>query len=416
MEERFSQNHVHKSTLISPKIKNLTQSYLENKNFDTNQFWREISQVQIPIIEAIEGDPDNFWVTFLVKNPQKNARMAIWSLNFGFSLKKLTFEHLFDTDIHYKCFKLPGTLRTTYNIINHPENPIEQNNPLIPDDVRENIGLYRFSYGVDPLNPHEYFHYGSILELPNAPSQQYCITREQVSNGKISKFYLKSAILNKKKQFWVYAPNVSDENLKDIAFICAFDGHSYQNEIPTPIILDNLIFEHKIPPTFALFLDNWGDREIDLPCNQKYAEYVAKELIPWIQSEFHFKINPQKSIIIGSSLGGLAACYFGLVNSDVFKNVIVQSGSFYNRHRLKSERPSDIDTWLIEQYRDHPYLGIQFYIENGNAENVGCSRHFRDVLIAKGYHVDYHEYEGGHESIRWRGTLVEGIISLIGMK
>jgi enterochelin esterase-like enzyme len=36
------------------------------------------------------------------------------------------------------------------------------------------------------------------------------------------------------------------------------------------------------------------------------------------------------------------------------------------------------------------------------------------VLRAKGYHVRYEEYNGGHDYLRWRGTLADGLISLLG--
>jgi enterochelin esterase family protein len=37
----------------------------------------------------------------------------------------------------------------------------------------------------------------------------------------------------------------------------------------------------------------------------------------------------------------------------------------------------------------------------------------RDALRAKGYWVDYQEFNGGHECLNWRGTLAEGLIALL---
>jgi enterochelin esterase family protein len=69
-------------------------------------------------------------------------------------------------------------------------------------------------------------------------------------------------------------------------------------------------------------------------------------------------------------------------------------------------------------------LPINFYLEVGLLETAAIpsrdpsmltsSRHLRDVLIAKGYRVDYHEHFSGHEHVAWRATFREGLIELMG--
>jgi enterochelin esterase-like enzyme len=41
------------------------------------------------------------------------------------------------------------------------------------------------------------------------------------------------------------------------------------------------------------------------------------------------------------------------------------------------------------------------------------TRHLRDVLLAKGYAVQYVQYPGGHDALSWRGLLPEALIALI---
>lgn len=55
-------------------------------------------------------------------------------------------------------------------------------------------------------------------------------------------------------------------------------------------------------------------------------------------------------------------------------------------------------------------LGWGFSGENQVAQN----RHVRDLLIAKGYDVSYHEYSGAHDFATWRGSLADGLIALAG--
>ncbi|MHA1727444.1 MAG: hypothetical protein ACTSWY_01775 [Promethearchaeota archaeon] len=69
-------------------------------------------------------------------------------------------------------------------------------------------------------------------------------------------------------------------------------------------------------------------------------------------------------------------------------------------------------------------LPLDFYIEiglyeekeslHGTPSHFFSNRHFRDVLLSKGYSVKYVEYVGGHNFICWRGSLSDGLIYLIG--
>jgi enterochelin esterase family protein len=37
-------------------------------------------------------------------------------------------------------------------------------------------------------------------------------------------------------------------------------------------------------------------------------------------------------------------------------------------------------------------------------------------LLLKGYDVDYHELNGAHQYVQWRGALADGLISLLGTR
>jgi enterochelin esterase family protein len=119
------------------------------------------------------------------------------------------------------------------------------------------------------------------------------------------------------------------------------------------------------------------------------------------------------------SYGGLAAAFVGLRASETFGNVLSQSGSFW----WDKDPEEDIQQeWIIQQFIKSPRLPLRFYLEVGLKEDwgwismVGCNRHFRDVLVLKGYEVHYSEFNGYHHNVSHRGSLADGLLRLIGTR
>ncbi len=53
---------------------------------------------------------------------------------------------------------------------------------------------------------------------------------------------------------------------------------------------------------------------------------------------------------------------------------------------------------------------------DAGASMLGTKRALRDILQIKRYEVDYREFNGGHSYVNWRGSLSDGLISLLGIK
>lgn len=75
---------------------------------------------------------------------------------------------------------------------------------------------------------------------------------------------------------------------------------------------------------------------------------------------------------------------------------------------------------LVEEFKTRKRVPIRFYIEVGiydmGAAMLGSNRELRDVLQLKGYDLDYREFAGGHNTVNWRGSLSDGLISVLGRK
>src|SRR5208283_5151235 len=187
----------------------------------------------------------------------------------------------------------------------------------------------------------------------------------------------------------------------------------------------------RIPPTVAVLIANPSQesRNRELPPNPDFAEFLAKELIPWVHARYNVTNLPSRTVVAGSSYGGIAATYAGLRHPEIFGNVLCQSGSFWwapdhtvDEAKESIESGTSTETgWLAKQFLSSPRLPVKFYMDAGTFEfdNGGTggsilepSRHMRDVLIALGYEVHYQQFVGRHDYLSWRGTFADGLISL----
>jgi enterochelin esterase family protein len=204
--------------------------------------------------------------------------------------------------------------------------------------------------------------------------------------------------------------------------ILAFDGGMYLGAMPLPTILDSLTAARRTPPTVAILFDNGGTTRLDdLANHDRFATFVADELIPWARAQWTVTRDPSRTIITGSSAGGLAAAYIAFKRPDLFGNVLSQSGAFWRGNEGANDAPFE---WVTAQYQSAPKRDIRFVLEVGALETTGAmggaapslvaaNRKLRDALVAKQYRVEYFEVPGGqHSPETWGVRLPFGIVAL----
>jgi enterochelin esterase family protein len=154
---------------------------------------------------------------------------------------------------------------------------------------------------------------GSFFELPNAPAQPYNTEQPDTSKGTLTRLKIKSAILNEEHDYGVYTPAGFNPKASPYSLLVLFDGedsgNGADNPLPTPVILDNLIAQKKIPPTVLLLVNfvsqPWRSR--DLACSQPFSDFLAKELLGEVQRNYNISNDAARIIVGGKSFGGLAA-------------------------------------------------------------------------------------------------------------
>lgn len=405
-------------TLESPQISSLQQALASGDAGALDAFWNEVTRHGTPLIEPIEGDEAYHLVTFLWRGKEDTRNVVVFAGPAGWDHPEdHQMTRLFETDLWYKTYRVRADLRTVYL--------------LSPNDPLTKLGDGNADFGTrlvpDPLNPHQFVYRKddeipddrdvivSMLELPDAPAQPWIMPRPGGAQGQVEMYRLRSHILDNERRVWVYTPPGYTTNHEPYDLLLLFDGLAYIDLIPTPTILDNLINEGKLPPLVALLPDslNQETRNRELPCHQPFVEFLTQELVPWVHEHYHVTRDPARSTVAGSSYGGLAAAFVGLRASEHFGNVLSQSGSFWWDRDSEDDIPQE---WLIQQFIAGPRLPLRFYLEVGLKEKfdmIPCNRHFRDILVLKGYEVTYTEFGGGHDYVCWRGSLADGLLALL---
>jgi enterochelin esterase-like enzyme len=410
----------------SPRIDALRKQ-VASGNSDTNAFWKQVTAEGTPLVESIEKDRQHQLVTFLWRGTSETRNVfPVGSFKIG-GLYPLdyVFHQIPLTDVWYLTVRLPTGARFTY--------ALSENDPLVFNGFQPE--RYATTQ-VDPLNPHRWgctpdatrYDCQSMAELRGAVPQPWIVKNSSVVTGTIEKQNLHSEILKNEHDLSVYLPAGYRPNASPYNLVVIFDESAYLTRVPTPVILDNLIAASKIPPTVAVLIANPSQesRNEELTPNPKFADFLAKELVPWIHAHYNVTDDPGKTVVAGSSLGGLAAVYAGYEHPEIFSNVLCQSGSFWwapNHSGAIADGVTTETGWMAKQFNAGPKLPLRFYLDAGafefdsNGTGGGIletSRDMRDVLLARGYEVRYQQFVGGHDYLSWRGTLADGLMDLIG--
>ena len=399
-----------KVRLLSPRLNQLRQTITKGQS--TDKFWQQVIAQGTPMVEV--QDENNSIVTFLWRGAKNNVRL------FGAPYdghKELT--RLENSDVWYTSYIMPNTSRISYQLA--PDVP-----QLPGTKQQQKVAVLATAqqdpYNKSPLLPYENadkYQSRSILVLSKAPEQKWQASYAK-QKGSIKNYRFSSKLLNNTRDISIYTPANYNVDDKEQALLFVFDGNAYQTKVPTPQILDNLIAAKKIPPTIAVFIDNpsRSARSNELPPNTRFADFIAKELLPFVKGKTDSRSSSYNTILTGSSYGGLASSYVAFQYPELFGTVLSQSASFWWSPKKPSGEREEAQ-WLTREYAKAKVKPIRFYFSAGIFESgympvdiLESNRHFRDILMAKGYRYVYQEVAGGHNYVNWRGGLAQGLIAL----
>lgn len=192
-------------------------------------------------------------------------------------------------------------------------------------------------------------------------------------------------------------------------FIVAQDGRGYTNRLP--VVLDNLIAEHRVPVMVAVMINNGGgdgkgsERGLEYDTvSGKYAEFVETEVLPEVERNCHVKLtkDPNERATMGGSSGAACAFTMAWFHPDLYRRVLSYSGTFvnqqspfnpasphgaweYHEHLIPQNDAKPLRVWLEVGEHDNGYNRDEASLHNWVMANQRMSA----VLKAKGYHYRF---------------------------
>jgi len=191
-----------------------------------------------------------------------------------------------------------------------------------------------------------------------------------------------------------------------------------------------LVRRRKIPPLLIVGIDHGEARRAReylpvedernpmarRPLGREYAEFVTREVIPFIARTYPVLRSTSGTGFGGSSYGAAAALYTTLLKPGTFGRLLLESPSLYvgRAHLLRMARKA-------ERWPARVCLGVgtkETSRDDWNAETVGNAVKLERILRRAGLaerRLRLHVEEGaGHTESAWAGRLAEALTFLYG--
>ncbi|MGL4514181.1 MAG: alpha/beta hydrolase [Lacipirellulaceae bacterium] len=297
------------------------------------------------------------------------------------------------TDLWVRELTLPADARVDYKIVTGGTNWV-----------------------LDPVNPLQMwsgFGPNSELRMPSYDYPEEAIRRPGIARGTLGPNVVRtSTALGYSVQHRVYTPAGYDPVAADgLPVVYVTDGHEYSADHMGSLaaVLDNLIDDGSIRPTIAVFVDprnptNLGEnrRQSQYVNNPAFATYLADELVPAIDGAFGTSAQATDRMILGTSLGGVAAAFVGATEPETFARIGIQSPAF------------GAGTSIYDRYRRAPYADQKLFMTAGTINDGNGGPTMAAILQQFSHDYTYDEANEGHSWGNWRAQLPAMLRDLIG--
>ncbi len=220
--------------------------------------------------------------------------------------------------------------------------------------VVTSLGLHAEDYTLGPdSEPHEGVPQGTLTKFVLAPGKDYPGTPHNCA---------------------VYVPTQYDAT-KPTPFMIFLDGsQALGDSMRVPVVLDNLIAKHDLPPMIAIFVDpgilpvvsdadqNRYNRIYEYDSlTPRFSDFLLNELIPEVGKQYNLSKNPDDRALSGVSTGAVGAFMAAWNRPDQFHRVLSLIGTYV------AMKGADALPALVRRTEPKP---IRIFMQDGTADHI----------------------------------------------
>jgi enterochelin esterase-like enzyme len=154
-----------------------------------------------------------------------------------------------------------------------------------------------------------------------------------------------------------------------------------------------------------------------------YATALARELVPvldWLAPQPPRRYDGRSwRVVMGTSLGALAALHAHRRYPNLFGGMFLQSGSFFQRHVdgresgfARFDRIARFVSTVTEAATARQPIPVGMTCGTVE-ENLASNRRVRDALALQGYAVEFTEHRDAHNWVAWRDSFDPMLVDLL---
>lgn len=263
--------------------------------------------------------------------------------------------------------------------------------------------------GPDPWNPARAtgpFGEKSVVELPGYRPPEW-VADDDAARGSLSELPLRSTRLRATLRGLLWSAADTDP-ARPLPLLVVHDGPEYAEYAGLVRLLDHLVDFGEVPELRAALLPPPGDRNESYSASARYADVFAAELLPLVRERAPFERQP---VVLGASLGALAALHVHFRSPGLLGGLFLQSGSFFrprlDRHEADFARFARMTRFVGQvSGRTGFALPLPTTITCGTLEeNFDNNVRLVEALERRGWPVRTTWNRDAHNWTSWRDTL-----------